>query len=80
MVVNLSEFKNREVVAVCRELLRMAEEGEATALAFVVKTGPRTHQAGMIGDYVRSPAEAMSAVFKMERHLSQDREPFSRSG
>jgi hypothetical protein len=77
-VVKLARYRNRELVEVCRELLRMAEEGEASGLAFVVKVG-RDHQAGMTGEYSKHPEEALSAVFRMERHLMQGHPPYEKT-
>jgi hypothetical protein len=68
-VVRLAEFKNRELVAVCRELLRLAEKGEAHGLAFVVKLGRRCHRPGLAGDYSRNPEEALSAALRIKDSL-----------
>jgi hypothetical protein len=75
-LVSLTEYKNRELVAVLRELLELAEGGAAHGLAFVVKLGRGDHRAGMAGDYKRRPEEALSATFLLERHLMKGQTPF----
>jgi hypothetical protein len=67
-LVSLAEFKNRELVAVLKELLQLAENGQATGLAFVVKIGRRSN-CGLSGDYRRSPEEALSAAVRLKEHL-----------
>lgn len=69
-VVRLGEFRNRELVATLKEMLQLAEAGSIHAHAFVIKLGPGEHRAGLSGDYARSPAEALTATFIMERQLS----------
>lgn len=73
-VVRLVVFRNRELVAVCKDLLALAESGEAQGLAFVVKLKGRTHRAGLAGDYGRSPAEALSAATRLQQKLLQDQD------
>jgi hypothetical protein len=68
-VVRMTEFRNRELVAVCRELLRLAEKGEAQGLAFVVKLGRRSHRPGLVGDYTRNPEEGLAAAFRLRDSL-----------
>lgn len=69
-VVGLRAFKNRELVATLKEMLRLAEAGSIHAHAFVIKLGPGEHRAGLSGDYAHSPAEALTATFIMEQQLS----------
>lgn len=71
-LVDLAAYRSRGVVAVLKELLELAEHGDVQGLAFVAKFGHREHHAGVVGDYKRSPEEAMTAVFRMERHLRRD--------
>lgn len=71
-VVHLAEFKNRELVAVCRELLQLAEKGEAQGLVFVVKLGRKAHRPGLCGDYSRNPAEALAAATRLKQRLLAD--------
>lgn len=74
-MVQLAEFRNRELVAVLKELLLLAESNHALGLAFVVKLGPGIHHAGVTGDYLRFPEEAMAATFRLERQLMSGHEP-----
>jgi hypothetical protein len=75
-IVHLGKYRNRDLVAVVRALLDLAEEGTATGLAFVVKLGQADHRGGMAGDYRRHPDEALSATFRLERLLMQEQAPF----
>lgn len=68
-VVRLAEYKNRELVAVIKGLLKLAEDGTAQGLSFVVKLGKTDHRPGLAGDYQRRPEEALAATVRMERHL-----------
>ncbi len=71
-VVSLQRHRSRELVAVCRELLQLAEAGDLRALCFVAKFGQHDHRAGLSGDYKRNPSEALSATFMMERFLTSE--------
>lgn len=79
-VIHLAEFKNRELVAVCRELLHLAEKGEAHGLAFVVKLGRKSHRPGLCGDYSRNSAEALRAAIQLKQSLLSDEEWEEESG
>jgi hypothetical protein len=68
-VVSLDRFRNRKVVAVARELLQLAEQGDLQGLTFVAKFGRADHRAGIVGDYQRSRAEAVYAALQMKRQL-----------
>jgi hypothetical protein len=69
-VVEMAGFRNRELIATLRDLLDLAEAGAIMGHAFVVKFGPGDHRAGFSGEYKRQPAEALTATFMLERHLS----------
>lgn len=71
-LVSLAEYKNREVVAVLRDLLAMAEKGQAQGLAFVVKMGRAVHRGGLAGDYMRNPDEAVSAAVRLKQQVLAD--------
>lgn len=79
-VVRLAAYRSRGVVAVLKDLLKLAEVGDVQGLTFVAKFGPGDHRAGIAGDYRRSPEEAMSATFKLERALRQDMPEFGTTG
>lgn len=64
---------------VIKGLLELAEDGAAQGLSFVVKLGNGDHRAGVAGDYRRRPEEALSATFRMERHLMKGHPPFEES-
>jgi hypothetical protein len=69
-LVRLSEYRNRELVAVLKELLNLAEDGHASGMAFVVKIG-KTHRGGLAGDYRRNPDEGLSAAARLKHQLLQ---------
>lgn len=58
----------------CKELLRLAEEGDATGLAFVLKLGRGDHRGGLSGDYRKNPDEALAAAVRLKMSLMQHRE------
>jgi hypothetical protein len=74
-VVSLQRHRNRALVAVCRELLQHAEDGDLQGLCFVGKFGRGDHRAGLAGDYKRNPSEALTATFMMERFLTDELPP-----
>lgn len=73
-VVQLARYRNRKVVAVARELLQMAEEGDLRGLSFVAKLGPRDHRAGVVGEYRDRPEEAVFAALRMKQALMEEGE------
>lgn len=80
-LVSLAEFKNRELVAVLKELTQLAERGQAHGLAFVVKVGRRGgHRLGLAGDYRRRPDEALSAAVRLKEMLLHDPDDEEESG
>lgn len=78
-LVELGEYKSRKIVAALNELVALAASGNLRGLAFIAKLGPGDHRAGVIGDYQASPEEALSATFRMERHLMKGQAPFEES-
>lgn len=80
-VVSLVGYKNRELIAVLKDMLQLAESGQATGLAFVLKAGRKRHWSGLTGDYARNPEEALSAALRLkERLMSEDLEDEEESG
>lgn len=73
-VISLQRRRNARVVAVARELLMLAEEGELQGLTFIAKLGARDHRAGVVGDYQRWPAEALLATLRMKKRLLDEDE------
>lgn len=72
---NLANYRNRELVGDLKDMLRMAESGEISAVAVVVKFGPHDHRAGMLGTYKKNPSEALQATFILESKLRGDMLP-----
>ena len=68
-LVSLAKYRNKELIEALKEITRMAEDGEITGAALVLKFDKNDHRAGMLGDYKKSPAEALQAVFLMEGKL-----------
>lgn len=71
-VVQLQRERNTRVVAVVKELLDLAAQGDLQSLAFVAKLGRKDHRAGVVGDYEENPAEAVYAAVRMKRRLTDD--------
>ena len=71
-VVELRRCRNRRVVAVAKELLQLAEDGDIDGLVFVVKLGPRDHRAGIVGEYQKHPEEAVFAALRMKNLLLEE--------
>jgi hypothetical protein len=78
-LVNLDQYRSREVVAALEELLEAAKQGEIRGLAYIVKVAPDDNRAGVVGEYKRSPAKALQATFQLERLLANTG-PFAGSG
>lgn len=57
-----------------RELLILAEEGDLQGLTFIAKIGARDHRAGIVGDYLRHPAEALLATLRLKKRLLDEDE------
>jgi hypothetical protein len=68
-LINLEQYRAREVVDALKELLAAAEAGQIQGLAYIVKAGPEDHRAGTAGVYRRHPEKALQATFALERHL-----------
>lgn len=77
-LVNLDEYRHRDVIEVAKKLLESAERGEIRGLVFVVSVAPGDNRAGVAGEYKRRPEEALKATFKLERLLWRA-EPFAGS-
>lgn len=71
-VVSLAQYKNRELIAVLREMLHLAEDGHAHGLAFVLKMGPKRHWSGLTGDYSRNPDEALPAAVRLKDRIAHE--------
>lgn len=70
-VVNLAQYRSREVIAALRELLEAAEAGEIRGLAYVVKVAPGDNRVGLAGVYKQCPEKALKAAFKLEKELRE---------
>ncbi len=68
-VVELRRYRNQKVVAVVKELLTLAEDGDLRGLSFVVKLGARDHRVGVVGEYRQHPEEALLAALRMKQKL-----------
>lgn len=72
-LVNLENYRRKEVVDALEALLAAAKAGEVQGLVYVVKVGPDEHRAGTVGVYRRHPEKALSATFQLERALASGR-------
>lgn len=68
-LINLEQYRKKEVVDALKALLAAAEEGEIQGLAYIVRVGAEDHRAGTAGIYRRNPEKALQATFALERHL-----------
>jgi hypothetical protein len=68
-LINLEQYRAKEVVEALSALLAAAEAGEIQGLAYIVKVGSDDHRAGTAGTYRRQPEQALRATFALERHL-----------
>jgi len=69
-ITKISEFSSRETVQALQQLLRRAEAGQITGLAFAIKTGPKRHRIGFTGDYWRDPVQLLGCVTRMEYRVN----------
>lgn len=70
-LIDLEQYRRKEVVDALKVLLAAAEAGQIQGLAYVAKVGPEDHRAGTVGVYHRHPEKALQATFALERHLCQ---------
>lgn len=76
VVVHLGQRRSAEVIKALEQLLALAKRGQAFGLVYVIKVAHRQHRAGVVGDYSEYPEEALSATFRLERHLTSWAPPF----
>lgn len=62
----------QDTVAVCQELLRLAEEGRIDGLAFALSGAEFRHTTGLIGAYVDNP-EGLAMVSVKLAHVARSR-------
>lgn len=48
-----------------------ANAGRLHGLAFVVKTGPKRHQVGLVGGYRDDPVDALGGITRMAYKINQ---------
>lgn len=77
-LINLEQYRKKDVVEALKGLLQAAEDGQIHGLAFVIKVGPGDHRAGTAGIYKRQPEKALQATFALEQHLCKTG-PFAES-
>ena len=71
-IIQMSEYKNRDVVKTLETMLALAREGRIHGVAWVAKFGIGDHRAGYAGVYRTHPAKALMATFQLERELRRD--------
>lgn len=64
-VTTIAEWRNRETVAVIRELLAKAEAGEVLGLAFAVNNGEMSHGIGLTGVYREDPIQTLAIAARI---------------
>lgn len=70
VVVQLSDFRGKETVAVLRELLVKGSRGEIAAFGFNVEFKDGTQKTGFTGRYKVDPAEALRVANRMSQRLN----------
>jgi hypothetical protein len=58
-------------VALLESLLERAHAGRLSAVACLVKTGPKRHRIAIAGDYWRDPIEVLGGVTRLEYKINQ---------
>lgn len=69
-VVRLGDYRNKETVAVLRELLVLASRGKIAALGFNVEFKDGSQKTGFTGKYQADPEQALRVANCMSQRLN----------
>lgn len=61
-MVNLADYKNREVVKICERLLQKALAGELTGLIYAARIRDEDRPVSAAGVYAKNPAVGLAAM------------------
>lgn len=64
-VVNINDFRNRDVIRLCEQLLQKAISGELTGLIYTARLDDEDHAVAAVGCYARDPMVGLPAMAKM---------------
>ena len=73
-VVQIAEYRNREIVEYLEQLLEAAKAGEVTGLAFAVKQGQWHATIGTLGDYSVDYVGALGVVARLISFINREAE------
>lgn len=65
-VVSMATYSSRDMVMALEDLLGRAQQGSLKGFAFSIKTGPRSHRIGFMGDYWEDPCKVLIAASRMQ--------------
>lgn len=69
-LVDLEQYRNRDVVDKARRLLALAESGRVRGFVFAAKLEDGDYGAGLAGDYKRHPEQALPALLQLKELLA----------
>lgn len=69
-VVRLNDFRNRDVIRFCEQLLQKAISGEITGLIYTARLNDEDHAVSAIGVYAKDSAIAIPAMARMSEALA----------
>lgn len=70
-VVSIGDYKNRDSVAILRELYIRASRGEIDGLAYNVSFKDGRQKGGFTGRFKADPAEALKVANRISQYLNQ---------
>lgn len=79
-VVRIVEYKNRDTIAVCREIIAKAERGEVTGMLFALRLGDFDHGIGATGSYLKDPISGLAVAGRLLSIISKFAEKMMRTG
>jgi hypothetical protein len=66
-VVNIADYKNRDVVRVCERLLEKALAGEITGLIYTLRMHNEDHAVSAVGIYAKDASIALPALERISQ-------------
>jgi hypothetical protein len=74
-VVRLIEYKNKDTIEVCQEIIALAKAGEVSGMIFALREGDKVHGIGLTGAYRDDPFTAkvvVGGLFDLLTKLGRD--------
>lgn len=69
-VVRLNDFRNRDVILFCEQLLEKAVSGEITGLIYTARLNGEDHAVSAVGVYSKDSQVALPAMAQMAEALA----------